>query len=225
MTGHVPIVVGASLGGLSGLIAGARDPDCLSALVLVDITPHVKADGVERILGFMAEKSEVGFDSLQSAADAIAAYLPHRPKPASLAGSGQEPAALHSDGRYRWHWDPAFPSIRVAIRMNTRQMTQGQKIAELAKTREGACAAGARPRKRTGRGRGNSEAVSGVDSACRVDRCERRPPHGCRRPATTSLPTRCLRFLRRLFKCRKFNPGKLLHICRAATPHRVGITR
>ena len=62
-------------------------------------------------LGFMAEKSESGFDSLQAAADAIAAYLPHRPKPTDLSGLAKN-LRQHEDGRYRWHWDPRFLETR-----------------------------------------------------------------------------------------------------------------
>jgi hypothetical protein len=54
--GKPPVLVGASLGGISGLMADHAwaDPICLPGLVLVDITPHMDADGVSRIQGFMA---------------------------------------------------------------------------------------------------------------------------------------------------------------------------
>ncbi|NNE25165.1 MAG: alpha/beta hydrolase [Rhizobiales bacterium] len=109
--GQLPVLIGASLGGLAGLRAAALDDGCLSALVLVDITPFVKADGVERILGFMAENAEAGFATLEAASDAIAAYLPHRPKPASLSGLAKN-LRQDADGRYRWHWDPRFLDSR-----------------------------------------------------------------------------------------------------------------
>jgi pimeloyl-ACP methyl ester carboxylesterase len=129
-TGAAPIVVGASLGGLSSLIAEATRPGSLSALVLVDITPHVKPDGVERILGFMAEKAEEGFETLQAAADAIAAYLPHRPRPRNLDGLAKN-LRLHEDGRYRWHWDPRF----LDSRRDPHEHTQDARthIAELSR--------------------------------------------------------------------------------------------
>ena len=106
-----PVVIGASLGGLAGLLAAAADDRSMQALVLVDVTPHLKTDGVERILGFMAASAECGFDSLQEAADTIAAYLPHRPRPSGLSGLAKN-LRLDGDGRYRWHWDPRFLSSR-----------------------------------------------------------------------------------------------------------------
>ena len=109
--GTVPAVIGASLGGLAGMLALGEGVANASALVLVDISPFVKPDGVARILGFMAEKSEEGFASLEDAAEAIARYLPHRPKPPSLAGLSKN-LRQHADGRYRWHWDPRFLDTR-----------------------------------------------------------------------------------------------------------------
>ena len=53
-TGHAPVAIGASLGGIAGLCAQGRNPFALSGLVLVDITPTVKIAGVAKILSFMA---------------------------------------------------------------------------------------------------------------------------------------------------------------------------
>lgn len=103
-----PIAVGASLGGISSLVAQYESGQaCFSALVLVDVTPRMHRNGVDRILGFMSDRVEEGFASLEEAADAIAAYLPHRPRPKSLDGLSKN-LRQDSDGRYRWHWDPAF---------------------------------------------------------------------------------------------------------------------
>jgi pimeloyl-ACP methyl ester carboxylesterase len=105
---HVkPAAVGASLGGLSSLVALSRHGPLLSSLVLVDITPRMDPEGVARIQGFMGERMEEGFASLEEAADAIAGYLPHRKRPRSLDGLRKN-LRLGGDGRYRWHWDPAF---------------------------------------------------------------------------------------------------------------------
>jgi len=40
-TGHAPVAIGASLGGIAGLCAQGRVSTALSGLVLVDITPSV----------------------------------------------------------------------------------------------------------------------------------------------------------------------------------------
>jgi pimeloyl-ACP methyl ester carboxylesterase len=72
-------------------------------MVLVDITPRWEEAGLQRILGFVTAFPQ-GFDSLDHAADIIAAYLPHR-------RSRKSPEELReilregSDGRWRWHWD------------------------------------------------------------------------------------------------------------------------
>jgi pimeloyl-ACP methyl ester carboxylesterase len=99
-----PVLVGASMGGLLGLLTAGESPDPLyRALVLVDVTPRWESSGVDRILAFMGMHPE-GFESLEAAADAIARYLPHRDR--------KDPERLrtqlrrHADGRWRWHWDP-----------------------------------------------------------------------------------------------------------------------
>ncbi|WP_245593776.1 alpha/beta fold hydrolase [Arenimonas malthae] len=105
--GPAPILVGASMGGLTGLMAQARDR-VFSALVLVDITPRWEAAGVERILGFMTAHPD-GFESFEHAAAEIAAYLPHRRErktPGQLAHLLQP----RDDGRLGWHWDPRLLS-------------------------------------------------------------------------------------------------------------------
>ncbi len=108
-----PAVVGASLGGIASLKAQcANEGPCFSALVLVDIIPNVQRSGAERVLGFMAERMDEGFASLEEAADVIAAYLPHRPRPQSLDGLAKN-LRRNSEGRYHWHWDPEFVRSRT----------------------------------------------------------------------------------------------------------------
>ena len=105
--GSLPIVIGASLGGITALLAAGETPDPLfSALVLVDITPRVDPEGVARILQFMNGYSG-GFESLEQAAKAIAAYQPHRRQARSGdLGGLLKNLRLKADGRYYWHWDP-----------------------------------------------------------------------------------------------------------------------
>ncbi|QDG77025.1 alpha/beta fold hydrolase [Labrenzia sp. PHM005] len=110
--GAKPVVVGASLGGFAGMLGeGAEAPGCQAALVLVDITPRVDMGGVYKILGFMGDKVDEGFGTVEEAADAIARYLPNRSRPKDLSGLSKN-LRLHDDGRYRWHWDPAFLKMR-----------------------------------------------------------------------------------------------------------------
>ena len=108
-----PVVwVGASLGGMTGLHAVDAAPHRFAALVLVDITPRPAKQGTERILEFMADRAVEGFGSLEEAADAIAAYQPHRPRPKDLSGLAKN-LRLGEDARWRWHWDPAFLDVRT----------------------------------------------------------------------------------------------------------------
>jgi pimeloyl-ACP methyl ester carboxylesterase len=103
--GSEPILVGASLGGIIGLLIGAAPPPLLRALVLVDITPRVEQSGAKEVSAFM-DSAPNGFASVEEAADAVAAYLPHRPRPKDT--SGLQRNLRQRDGRYYWHWDPAM---------------------------------------------------------------------------------------------------------------------
>ena len=107
-----PVVVGASLGGLSAMLTQVPNtpsnaPELFSAIVLVDITPRMQASGVDKIMGFMAKDMRRGFGEINEAADAIAAYLPNRARPRSLEGLTKN-LRQQDDGRWYWHWDPAF---------------------------------------------------------------------------------------------------------------------
>ena len=106
-----PALVGASLGGISSLIAIAEDDQAAdrpvaSALVLVDVAPRLEPEGVARIGAFMLGHLD-GFASLEDVADAVAAYNPHRPRPSDLSGLRKN-VRQRDDGRWYWHWDPRF---------------------------------------------------------------------------------------------------------------------
>jgi len=100
-----PVLVGASLGGMTALLAETGVEESIAkGLILVDITPRMERRGVERIIGFMKDGAD-GFASLEEAADAIASYVPHRKRPKNLAGLAKN-LRRDEEGRYRWHWDP-----------------------------------------------------------------------------------------------------------------------
>jgi pimeloyl-ACP methyl ester carboxylesterase len=116
--GRPTILIGASMGGMTALpVAYQAGPEKVTKLVLVDVVPRYEKDGSARIREFMSSGLN-GFESLEEAADAVAAYLPHRTKPRSSAGLKKN--LRYRDGRWHWHWDPAFltapmddPFVRV----------------------------------------------------------------------------------------------------------------
>jgi pimeloyl-ACP methyl ester carboxylesterase len=124
-SGAKPIVVGASLGGIAALLAEGgpkrANTHIFSALVLVDITPRVDMTGVNKILGFMQAHAKEGFASIADAAQIVAEYLPHRPRPKSNEGLKKN-LRRSPDGRWRWHWDPRFLDGPRAASANRRQL-------------------------------------------------------------------------------------------------------
>ncbi len=110
-------MIGASMGGISALLAihewkarqpspNAGHPELARALVLVDIATRMETNGAMRIMEFMRGGME-GFDSLEAVAETVAAYNPHRPRPKDISGL-EKNLRRSEDGRYHWHWDPAF---------------------------------------------------------------------------------------------------------------------
>lgn len=104
-------LVGASMGGITSLAAigegAVRD---VEALVLVDVAPHIRREGVARIRAFMTANPD-GFANLEEVADAVAAYNPDRPRPKDPSGLMKN-LRTGDDGRLYWHWDPRIISDR-----------------------------------------------------------------------------------------------------------------
>jgi len=103
------VLVGASLGGITSLVAAGEHPGLARGLVLVDVVVRLEPEGVTRINDFMTAHAD-GFASLEEVADAIAAYNPLRRRPRNLEGLRKN-VRQRSDGRWYWHWDPAFVRI------------------------------------------------------------------------------------------------------------------
>lgn len=116
-----PALVGASLGGISSLAAvGDRPEETVArAVVLVDVAPRIEVAGRERIGAFMTERVDEGFGSLEEVADALQRYNPHRPRPSDLSGLKKN-LRRGADGRWHWHWDPAFVDGRFGGGDETR---------------------------------------------------------------------------------------------------------
>lgn len=100
------VVVGASLGGRTALhLAGSRS-DLFAGLVLVDITHRVDRREQRRIRDFLAAAPD-GFVSLNEAAAAIDTFHGERRRNGNVEGLRKN-LRLRDDGRWYWHWDPAF---------------------------------------------------------------------------------------------------------------------
>lgn len=102
--GDRPVLIGASLGGLSSLLAAGEAPRAeIRALVLVDVAHRPDPRGFRRIVEFMRGHPN-GFASLEEAAAAVSAHLSHRPRPDDSEGMRNN---LRRRGdRWVWHWDP-----------------------------------------------------------------------------------------------------------------------
>ncbi|SBS76582.1 Alpha/beta hydrolase fold protein [uncultured Mycobacterium sp.] len=116
--GRPVVLIGASMGGLTSiLVAEHAGPQKVTKLVLVDVVPRFEKGGSARIRDFMFSHVH-GFETLEQAAEAISEYLPHRKRPKNLDGLKKN--LRHREGRWFWHWDPAFltapdddPFVRV----------------------------------------------------------------------------------------------------------------
>jgi pimeloyl-ACP methyl ester carboxylesterase len=101
-----PVLVGASMGGMLGLLAEGESSDgLLSGLVVVDYAPTRSSEGLSKILDFMAGQGD-GFASVEEAAQQLGMFRGSRP-PGDLSGL-QSQLRADADGRLRWHWDPQF---------------------------------------------------------------------------------------------------------------------
>jgi len=106
------VLVGASLGGLASLVTAGEARAAVAGLVLVDVAPRIEMEGARAIGAFMQAAPD-GFATLQEASDAVAAYQPHRQRPSDPSGLLKN-LRIGADGRYRWHWDPAFTAAEIS---------------------------------------------------------------------------------------------------------------
>ena len=103
--GRDPVLVGASMGGGTSLVAIGEAKLPAIGLVLVDIAPRIEPAGSQKVMDFMRQKPD-GFDTLEEVAEAIANYQPHRRRPRKLDGLAKN-VRRGANGKYFWHWDPA----------------------------------------------------------------------------------------------------------------------
>ncbi|MFR9803048.1 alpha/beta fold hydrolase [Pseudonocardia sp. RS010] len=115
--GEPALLLGASMGGMTALVTEGERGGMARALVLVDIVPRVEPDGAARIMAFMGANPD-GFGSLEEVAEAVRAYNPHRKRPPNPEGLRKN-VRLRENGRWYWHWDPAFLRVGDEPRRST----------------------------------------------------------------------------------------------------------
>ncbi|MFC4504468.1 MULTISPECIES: alpha/beta fold hydrolase [Streptomyces] len=104
-----PVVIAASMGGRTALVAEGECPGTVAGLVLVDIAPRLDPAGQARVRAFMRGAPD-GFASLEEVAEAVRSYNPRR-RPTSGLDGLKKNVRLREDGRWYWHWDPDFLSF------------------------------------------------------------------------------------------------------------------
>ncbi|NKC04950.1 alpha/beta fold hydrolase [Brucella haematophila] len=105
-----PILVGASMGGMTGIVAAGAGLE-VAGLVLLDVAPMTEEKGFNRIRSFMSSAPD-GYENLEAVALAVAHY---RGEPPRQPGRGLVRSLRQTpDGRLRWHWDPRLLASRTA---------------------------------------------------------------------------------------------------------------
>lgn len=97
-------LVGASRGGQAALVGGSRSPGNVSLIMLADVAPLLRDEGVDDFRTFFVASAQ-GFRDADEAADCLALHFGQkRPEDAS----GLEKVMRRADdGRLYWQWDPA----------------------------------------------------------------------------------------------------------------------
>jgi pimeloyl-ACP methyl ester carboxylesterase len=97
-------VVGMSLGGMTAIVLGARRPDLVRRLGIVDVTPGTDHAKAEPIVAFIMGPEH--FDSFDAI---LARTIEHNPtrSHASLRRGVLHNARALPDGRWTWRYDPA----------------------------------------------------------------------------------------------------------------------
>jgi esterase len=96
------VLVGMSLGGVNGLAWAGRHSDRLAGLVLVDIGPEVRTEGVRKIAAFTSEAAPL--DSVEHFVERALAFNPRRNREL-LRRSLLHNLRRMPDGRFMWKYD------------------------------------------------------------------------------------------------------------------------
>lgn len=103
--GSPAVLIGASFGGHVSLLAAARHPSLVRAIVLCDVTPWIEGEAT-KAMRYTMFTAAAGFASVQDAAkhiDEIRGY------PSKLdANRLRRHMRQDAEGRLYWRWDPQF---------------------------------------------------------------------------------------------------------------------
>jgi pimeloyl-ACP methyl ester carboxylesterase len=98
----VDLVVGMSLGGLTSIALGARHPELIPLLMLVDVTPGVDREKAAPIAAFVAGPER--FESFDEILERTIAFNPTRTE-SSLRRGILHNAREEDDGSWTWRYD------------------------------------------------------------------------------------------------------------------------
>ena len=96
------VLVGMSLGGVNGLAWAAEHHRRLAGLVMVDVGPEIRVDGVRKIAAFTSEATPL--ESVEQFVDRALAFNPRRNREL-LRRSLLHNLRRMPDGRYMWKYD------------------------------------------------------------------------------------------------------------------------
>jgi len=97
------LVVGMSLGGLTGFCLAQRHPDLVRRLAIVDVTPGVDHAKAEPIISFI--QGPETFESFDEILQRTIEFNPTRTESSLRRGILHNAKEL-PDGRWTWRWDP-----------------------------------------------------------------------------------------------------------------------
>ena len=97
------VLVALSMGGLVAMTLAARVPDLVRALVVVDVAPEVKREGVENIRSFVAATDEL--DTFEDFVQRAHAFNPRRSLD-NIRDRLRHNLKQLPNGRWTWKYDP-----------------------------------------------------------------------------------------------------------------------
>lgn len=104
-------VVGMSMGGINSITFTAARPERVAALVIVDVSPEVRREGVENIRKFV-QATDV-LDSFEAFVDRAQAFNPRRSRE-NIESRLRHNLKQLPDGRWTWKYDVRLRAIERA---------------------------------------------------------------------------------------------------------------